>query len=412
VKSFTERDPRAIGVVALVVAAAIMLGVLVLNRSVFVPTYTVHARFPDAAGIGKGAPVTVAGVRVGAVTGVHIDGDAVMADMAINHGVVLPHQTSAAIEVQTVLGVLDVSLTPERGWSQPLGDGATITRTSVPVEFQDLQNSAGNLLRQSDVQAFNRMLTSLRAITQGKQTQVAEIVDGLGRFTAAIDARRAQVGNLIDSANALAGTVSQHDQQLGALVDDLTSVVQGLAQHSTQLATLIANTEAVAAQTASLVGQNQPALQGLLSHLTSVLAVVQQHQLDLAQGVSYLASAVTGFASIGYSGPNDAPQSWGNIYANLLGSAGAYGALGNCAALDTALDGVLGPDPTPCDQRTGPPVGSPSATPSGGPSSASTPSSSGTAASAGSAGSPGRATPSATVNPLTQLLAPLLGSVP
>ena len=396
-------------------AAAIVLGVLVLNRSVFVASYTVHARFPDAAGIGKGAEVTVAGVRVGTVSGVHVDHNAVLADLAINHGVVLPHQTAAAIEVQTVLGVLDVALQPERGWNDPLQAGATITRTSVPVEFQDLQNTAGNLLQHSDVQAFNQMLTSLQAITQGKQAQVAEIVNGLGKFTGAIDARRAQVGGLIDSANTLAGTVAQRDQQLASLVDSLTSVVEGLADHSAQLATLIANTESVAAQTASLVGQNQPGLQELLSHLTSVLAVVQQHQMDLAQGVSYLASAVTGFSSIGYSGPNDAAQSWGNIYANLLGAGGAYGALGNSAALDTALDAVLGPDPTPCDQRTGPPVGSPSAAPSGGPA-ISSGADAGSGASAGSGtsgGTGGSSSPSgqdeAAANPLTQLLSPLLG---
>jgi hypothetical protein len=150
----------------------------------------------------------------------------------------------------------------------------------------------------------------------------------------------------------------------------------------------------------------------LLSHLTSVLAVVQQHQMDLAQGVSYLSSAVTGFSSIGYSGPNDAAQTWGNIYANLLGAGGAYGALGNCAALDAALDAVLGPDPTPCDQRTGPPVGSPSAAPSGGPaisSGADAPSGASSTSSSAAATSSSADQAGAPANPLTQLLGPLVG---
>jgi len=411
-KSFTERDPRLIGAVAIVVAVTVVLGVLFLNRSVFVPAYTVHARFASAAGIGKGAPVTVAGVRVGTVSGVRVDGNAVVADLAIDHGVVLPHQTSAAIEVQTILGVLDVALQPETGWNHPLQAGALIKKTSVPVEFQDLQQTTGNLLEHSDVQAFNQMLTSLEAITQGKQQQVATIIGGLNRFTGVVDQRRGQVSGLIDAANTLASTVAQHDQQLGGLVDSLASVVQALADHSTELGSLIVNTEQMAAQTSTLVGQNSPQIQGLISHLTSVLGVIQQHQLDLAQGVSYLSSAVKGFASIGYSGPNNTPQSWGNIYANLVGISGAYGALGNCAAVDTALDSVLGPDPRPCDQRTGPPPTNPSATPSGGPGSAPSGSQSASASStgsrpgAGSAGSPGS---SSSVNPLQQLLAPLLG---
>jgi phospholipid/cholesterol/gamma-HCH transport system substrate-binding protein len=411
VKSFTERDPRLIGVVAIVVALSIVLGVLVLNRSVFLPSYTVHARFPDAAGIGKGAPVSVAGVRVGTVSAVHLDGNAVLADLAIDHGVVLPHETTAAITVQTILGVLDVTLQPQTGWNHPLQAGATITKTTVPVEFQDLQQTTGNLLEQSDVQAFNQMLTSLEAITQGKQQQVATIIDGLNRFTGVVDQRRGQLGGLIDAANTLASTVAQHDQQLGGLVDNLASVVQALADHSSQLGALIVNTEQMAAQTSTLVGQNQPQIQGLISHLTSVLGVIQQHQLDLAQGVSYLSSAVKGFSSIGYSGPNNTPQSWGNIYANLIGVSGAYGALGSCAAVDTALDQVLGSDPKPCDQRTGPPPTDTSATPSGGPGTSSSSSSQPAPSGGGSSSAPTPAggAPSSPPDPLRQLLVPLLG---
>ena len=94
---------------------------------------------------------------------------------------------------------------------------------------------------------------------------------------------------------------------------------------------------------------------------------------------------------------------------------GAYGALGNCAAVDLALDAVLGPDPTPCDQRTGPPVGS-TAAPSGGP--AVTPSGTGGqtgttsgqgAGTAGSGTGSSGAAEASNANPLQQLLAPLLG---
>ena len=412
-KSFTERDPRLIGAVSIAVAATLVLGVLFLNRSVFLPSYTLHARFVDAAGIGKGAPVSVAGVRVGSVSGMRVDGNAVVADLAIDHGVVLPHQTSAAIEVQTLLGVLDVTLQPQTGWNRPLQSGATITRTSVPVEFQDLQQATGNLIEHSDVQAFNRMLSSLQAITQGKQAQVATIINGLDRFTGAVDQRSGQLSDLISSANTLSSTVAQHDQQLAGLVDSLAQVVQGLADHSSQLGSLIVNTDQMAAQTSSLVGQNQPQLQGLISHITSVLGVIQQHQVDLAEGVSYLSSAVKGFASIGYSGPDNAPQSWGNVYANLVGTSGAYGALGNCAAVDTALDEVLGPDPTPCDQRTGPPPSNTSATPSGGPGTSSQQASAGSARS-GAPGSPSGtplagSAPASSSDPLQQLLVPLLG---
>ncbi|HUO47293.1 MAG TPA: MlaD family protein, partial [Acidimicrobiales bacterium] len=263
-KSFTERDPRVIGLVVVIAAAAIVLGVLTFNRSLFTPSYVIHARFANAAGIGKGAPVTIAGVKVGTVSSVTVEGDAVIADLAMNHGTVLPHQTSAAIEVQTILGVLDVALKPMNGWDHPLAAGSTITDTTVPVEFQDLENTAGGLLQQSDVTAFNQLISSLATVTQGKQAEVAAIISGLDRFTGVVDSRKGQVGNLITSANQLASTVAGRDQQLAGVVDNLATVVQGLASRSTDLAQLINSTEAFASQTASLVGENQPQLLGLL----------------------------------------------------------------------------------------------------------------------------------------------------
>jgi phospholipid/cholesterol/gamma-HCH transport system substrate-binding protein len=408
VKSFTERNPRIIGAVAVVVALAIVAGVLFLNRSVFSPGYTIHARFSEAAGIGKGAPVTVAGVNVGSVSAVHLDSNAVVLDLSVNRGVVLPHKTSAAIQVETVLGVLGVSLDPETGWKRPLSSGAMITNTAIPVEFQDVQNTAGKLLQKSDVTAFNQLLESVDAVTQGQQSEVEALISGLYRFTGVIDQRSSQVSSLIDASNSVASAVAQKDQQLGSLIDDLATVVQGLAAHSSELGALIANTDAVATQTASLVGQNQPQLQGLISHLTSVLGVIQGHQDDLAEAVSYLDSAITGFQSIGVSGSDNTPNpDWANQYVNLVGLAGGYSVLGNCGALDQALDVILGPDPTPCDERTGPPVTNSSAAPSGGPSSSgSSQGSSSSAATGASSASGESASPSS--NPLSQLIAPLL----
>lgn len=411
-KSFTERDPRIIGVVSVVVALVIIAGVLFLNRSVFLPTYTIHARFQDAAGIGKGAPVSVAGVKVGSVSAVHLDGNAVVVDLSLSHGVVLPKKTSAAIEVQTVLGVLDVTLDPISGWSHPLQSGAMLTDTTVPVEFQDLQNTAGNLLEKSDVVAFNQLLESVETVSQGKQTEVAQIISGLGGFAQAINQRRSQVSSLIDASNSVAAAVAQKDQQLGSLVDNLAQVIQGLADHSSQLSALIENTDAIAAQTASLIGQNQPSLQGLISHLTSVLGVIQQHQDDLAEAVSYLDSAITGFQSIGVSGPTNTPNPyWANQYVNMVGLSGGYSLLGNCGALDQSLDEVLGPDPTPCDQRSGPPVSDTSATPSGGPGGQSSSSSSSGSSSSGNSSSSAQQQGAAATasNPLQQIFSPLLG---
>ncbi len=351
------------GLIVVGTLGAIVLAVLLLNRSFFASGYTVNARFQNAAGIKPGSQVMIAGVPVGSVSGVKLSGNSVLVSMRVNNGIVLPHQTDAAINVITVLGGLAVQLQPVSGWNNPLKNGAVITSSSIATEFYAVQNETGNLLSKTNAKAFNQLLTSLAQVTSGKEQQVSQIISGLNKFTGAVDGRSAEVSQLIDSANTLASTVASRDQQLASVIDNLSIVMAGLQSHSSELASLIAETEAAATQTNTLIGKNQPQLQSLITSLTSVLGVVSKHQLDLAEGVSYLASGLKGFSSVGYSGPQNQPNTWANIYTNLLAGAGAYGAIGNCGALDAALDVALGPDPLACNARSGP-IPGPTSTPS------------------------------------------------
>ena len=370
-RSFTEVSPKVVGGIVAALTAASIAAVLLVNRGMFESTYPLHARFADAAGVDPGTPVMLAGVDVGSVGTVRLAGNGVDTVLNVNDGVELPARTSAAIGVETVLGNLDVTLQPLGGWSHPLRPGATISQTSVPTELYQVQNEAGGLLSRTDAAALNQLITSLAAVTKDKQHQVAEIVNGLNGFTGVIDQRQRQVSQLIDAANTLSSTVAQRDQKLSSTVADLSKVVQGLAARSTDLGSLIDNTQRAAAQLSTLVGTNQPQLSQLVNHLDSVLAVLSKHQLDLAEGISSAASAVTGFASIGTSGSTPNP-SWANVYTNMLTTSGALDVLGACGTLDQVLNEALGPDPLPCNEQTGPPVTSTSTSTSPGGSSPAT----------------------------------------
>jgi phospholipid/cholesterol/gamma-HCH transport system substrate-binding protein len=413
VKAVTERNPKVVGITAVVIMAAGVLAILLLNRSFFSSGYTVDAQFTNAAGISNGTSVMVAGVNVGSVTSVKVNGNAVDAKLSVNNGVQLPHVTRAAVEVETLLGVVDVTLVPVSGWNDPLKAGATITDTSVPTEFYQLQNTAHSLLSKTNAQALNNLVTSLANITQDKQQQVAQIISGLGALTSTVDQRSGQVSQLIDSANSLSSTLTSRDQQLLSVVNNLDTVSTGLASNNQALSDLINNVDSAASQTNSLVSQNSPALNSLLSSLHSDLNVVSQHQDDLAEGVSYLGSALKGFSSIAYSGST--PVSWGNIFVNPASLTQTLGIIGPCGALDQVLNQVLGPDPLACDQQTGPLPGTGSnPEPGGGPnvpsgSSTTTPTTgAGASKSTKPSSSSGAGGPNSGPGGLSQLLSPLL----
>jgi phospholipid/cholesterol/gamma-HCH transport system substrate-binding protein len=407
-KAFTERRPKVIGVIALVCIAAAVLAILLLNRSVFSSGYSVTARFSSAAGITKGTDVMVAGVKAGSVSSVSVHGNSVDAVLSVNQGVQLPHDTTAAIEVETLLGVVDVTLQPVSGWQHLLQNGAFITQTSVPTELYQLQKTGEHLLSQSNAKALNSLVESLATITKGKQTQVAQIIKGLGALTTTVNQRSGQVSQLIDSANTLSTTLAAKDQELLSIVNNLDTVATGLADHSADLSNLITNVDQMATQTNSLVSGDSPALNSLLASLNADLTVVGQHQEDLAEGVSYLGGALKGFSSIAYAG--DQGVSWGNVFVNPAGLTNTFGVIGPCGALDEALTDALGPDPLPCADQTGPTPGegtsAGSNTPEGGADGSTTTTTSGDSTSSGDDLPVG---PNSGLGGLSQLLSPLLG---
>ena len=419
-KAVTERNPKVVGVISIIVMSACVLGILFLNRSLFSSGYTIDARFTNAAGIAKGTEVMEAGVNVGSVSSVQVHGNAVDAQLSVNRSVILPHETTAAVEVETLLGVVDVTLKPASGWSDPLKPDALITNTSVPTEFYQLQNTAHSLLSKSNAKALNSLVTSLANITKDKQTQVSQIISGLGALTTTVDQRSSQVSQLIDSANTLSSTLAGRDQQLLSIINNLDTVSTGLASNNQDLSNLITNVDSMASQTNSLVSQDSPALNSLLKSLHSDLTVVGQHQEDLAEGVSYLGGALKGFQSIAYSGSSPVP--WGNIFVNPASLTNTFGVIGPCGAFDEVLNQVLGPDPASCSDQTGPLPGESSNTASGAGSTSSTSGSSSPASPSSTsttAGSSGNATsgagglsgPNSGLGGLSQLISPLLQGV-
>jgi phospholipid/cholesterol/gamma-HCH transport system substrate-binding protein len=359
VKSFTERNPLVIGLIAIVVIAVGTSGALILNSSTLAKlrrSYSISAVFPDTAGLRGGDRITIAGVQVGTVGGIRQQGNAVHVTLKVNHGVQIPDDSRAEIHVETLLGRKAVRLDTGNDWDHLLRAGAEIPleRTSSPTEVLDVQTDAQGALAQLDAQSLNTFIADLARVTAGKRDEVSTIIDGLNRLTAVVNARRSQVSNLIDATNTVSATLASRDQQLLSIIDNLDVVLHGLAVRRAQISDLLQQTEAAASQISGLVSANRDKLNGILAELHTDLAIIGRHQVDLAQSVAYLGAAIRGFQSIGYSGPNNTPNSWANVFTVGLGPVSADPVFGCGGAVDQALNAALGPDPLPCSQATGP----------------------------------------------------------
>lgn len=354
-KSFTERNPVTIGVVVIALIAAGSTAALALNGGAFTGRYTVHARFTDTAGLRSGDKVRVAGIAAGRVGSIREHDGRVDVDLQIDDGVDLPSDVRAEVVVETLLGSKHVRLSGGRDWKDPLEAGDVITDTATPTEVLDVENTGTPLLEETDAAAIDDLLGKIERVTEGQRGNVGEIIAGLNRLTTAINERQAEARRLIRSSRTVSGTLAARDQDLLAALDDVNVVLDGLAKRRVQLATLLDETEATARKTADLVQQNRPELDAILNEIHADLQVVERNQTNLAESLSGLSNAISGFASIGYSGKDEIPNEWANMYTQLIGPLSPDALFGSCGLLDDAFDVMLGPDPvTDCAARTGP----------------------------------------------------------
>ena len=137
------RKPLAV-VTAVVLAIALVAGIVVLVRQVFFGPNTITAYFPTATAIYPGDEVRVSGVKVGKIDSIAPDGTQTKMTLKVDHGVPVPADAKAVIVAQNLVAARYVQLTPayRKGGGPTMRDGAVIPsdRTAVPVEWDEVKD--------------------------------------------------------------------------------------------------------------------------------------------------------------------------------------------------------------------------------------------------------------------------------
>jgi phospholipid/cholesterol/gamma-HCH transport system substrate-binding protein len=351
-RSFLERNQKLIGFIGVL---AVMLGTafsLLLSGGFFQDTYTVRARFADAAGLRSSDDVQVAGLDAGSIGSVEVQDGAVVVELKIDKDIEMPRDANAEIVIETLLGRKAVRL--DGGSSSEMlrdGDEIPLENTRTPVELLDLANRSRPLLDRSDPQALQDFMDQITAVTQGKSAQVSTLISGLADVTDAVDSRKRELSRLLESLNTLGATFAEKDETLVSLIDNLNVVLTNLSERRDDVVRLLESTDSASHATADLVRRNRPRLDRAMTQLHDTLEVIDRHQVDIAATISYLHDSVQGYSSVVYSAGGTYENRWANIFVQSLGPLGIDAFFGPCGTFDNALDDLLGEDPRPCEDR-------------------------------------------------------------
>ena len=271
------------------VVATMLLFVLSGEGGFFWQRYAVKTIFPSVAGVKPGAPVRVAGVEVGSVTGVAFAGDQVEVVMEISRDVQsrVTSTSLASLGTVSLVGEPAIDITssssgtpvPEWGYiPSGVADGslaAVTTQASTSIEalaglLQDIRSGSGTI---GQLITDETLYSQLTAVVGAAEQVVANVGEGegtLGKLAndpAAAEALEASLQNL----EAVTARIREGEGSLGRLLSDDT-LAQSLSSTTTNLDTITGQISRGEGTAGKLI--NEPELYDRLNSMSERLDLV------------------------------------------------------------------------------------------------------------------------------------------
>jgi phospholipid/cholesterol/gamma-HCH transport system substrate-binding protein len=279
------RRPVLIAVIGLLVIGAITWIAFNTNDLPFVSGGTSYtAYFTEAAGLAPGNTVRVAGVTVGTVTGVSLDGAQVKVSFDVKNAWVGDDST-VAIDIVTILGEKDLTVDPLGPAPQDPSKPIPASRTTSPYDVTQALQEVGTVFQQVDTASVAKALQEISATFASTPPAVHRALTGLAALSQTIASQDSQIATLLRGTSQLSGTVASEDSEFQALINDGNLLLAELEQQRQAIGSLLTGTEALSVQLETLVKNDDSALGPLLANLDKVTTVLERNQANLQEAL-------------------------------------------------------------------------------------------------------------------------------
>jgi phospholipid/cholesterol/gamma-HCH transport system substrate-binding protein len=279
------RRPVLIAVAGLLVIAAIAwLGFNATSLPFIGGGTSYTAYFTEAAGLTPGNEVRVAGVTVGSVTGVSLDGPQVKVTFRVKNTWV-GDESTVAIDIKTILGSKYLDLDPLGPASQDPSSPIPVSRTTSPYDVTQAFQQLGTVFQQINSTSVANALEDISATFANTPPAVHEALTGLSSLSETISSQDSQIATLLRGTNQLSGTVASEDSEFQTLIRDGNLLLAELEQQQQAIGSLLTGTEALATQLEDLVQSDNAELGPLLDRLGQVTTVLQRNQANLQKAL-------------------------------------------------------------------------------------------------------------------------------
>lgn len=301
---FRERNPVPIGIAGLVVIAVLLvLAFNAANLPVIGGGATYSAAFSEAGGIKDGDDVRIAGVKVGEVTGIDLEGQHVRVDFRITEDAGFGPLTSASVRMKTILGQKYLALAPAGSGQLEAGSQIPLDRTTSSYDVIDAFADLATTTERIDTEQLAKSLDVIATEFKETPESVRDSLEGLSRLSRTVASRDEQLSSLLARANSVTGLVASRGDQLERLLKDADLLMVELAKRRDDIRTLFTNTSALSQQLTGLVRDNRAQLTPALTELDATLDLLRKHDADLQRTMQLMGPFTRVYANTLGTGP-------------------------------------------------------------------------------------------------------------
>ena len=301
---FRERNPVIIGAISLtLLAASLTVAFKASDLPVIGGGDTYYAAFSEAGGLKANDEVRIAGVRVGKVDSVELDGDQVKVAFKVDEAESFGPSTGASIEVKTLLGAMFLSLEPAGAGQMKEESTIPVERTTSPYDVVEAFEGLAATSERIDTDQLAEALTTLADLTRNTPEEFKAALDGVSRLSGNIAARDQQIGTLLTNLEKVSRVLDERDQDIVALMEDADILFRALVSRREAIHNLLVSTTKLSRELTSLVRESRDDLKPALDHLENVVDVLNKNEDNLDNSLRLMAPFYRVFANTLGNGP-------------------------------------------------------------------------------------------------------------
>ncbi len=260
----------AVAVVAVVIGAMLVVHVLGAGYR----HYT--AEFAQAASLRPGNPIMLAGIPVGDVTSMKLDGDHVEAGLKIRDDLVLGKDSKAVIKLATILGGRYLTIEPDGPGRLP-HDTFELTHTEVPYDLQAALKDATTTFEQVDSDRFAQSLAVLGRQLKGLPELVPQALANIDALSSIIAQRRDQLGQLLKNTERVTNTLRSQQARIGNLVNQAQDLMGVFVARRAVFHAMMQSLQSLVDVSSKIVINDRSGLDALLKDMADFTGLMGQH---------------------------------------------------------------------------------------------------------------------------------------